>query len=85
MLVIWDAIVLIMTSFNYGVCRLAAIAVGYYSGTLSSLSSHCNSFKDRVPVDFIQGNRFSNASVTWLKWLFIFYSSFTDKVQKHVR
>ena len=37
-------------------CRLAAISGIIYSpGSLSSLWSHCSSFEDRVPVDFIYG------------------------------
>ena len=31
-----------------------------YPGTLSSLSSHCSLFKDRVPANFIQGSWSSN-------------------------
>ena len=50
-----------------GYCR------GYYeyTGTPSSLSSHCNSFEDRVPVDEIYVHPiFKWVAVTWLsdKW-----------------
>ena len=40
----------------------------YYPDTLSSLSSHCNSFEDRVPVDLIYGYPiFKWVALTWFK------------------
>ena len=40
---------------------------GYYLGTLSSLSSHCSSFEDRVPVNFTY--RYSVLNRVVLTWL----------------
>ena len=55
--------------FVWGLCGMSPSGHywDYYPGSFSSLSSHCNSFEDRVPVDSSMGTQSSNE----LQWLYL--------------